>query len=231
MIIMIAGEKGGTGKSPLAYITASYFGFNLYSNEATINEAYYEKTKTFKPEYKKVGGLKVKIPKELPIVENTVYDFAGDISTSVIEVAKHADIIIIPSTDEEDSIFKSANAMFNLGMVCKDDSKFILVATRVTDNKDDKDTALIFQNVDMIVNKKFAKEIGRDYEDLKPEERVSFKSFKIRENKMFRFLRNEKLNMSDVDTKLSGLHRKNWNNVIVETRQFLKYIEKQIAKK
>lgn len=225
MTIMIAGDKGGTGKSPLAYIIASYLGYDIYSNEATVNEKYYPKVKKFLPEFKVVNGIRAKIPTDMPIAKNTVYDFAGEINHVAIDVAKHADIIIIPSTEEEDSVFKSANAMFSFGKVARADSVFILVATRITESKKNKEVLFIKKNVEATLNHKIAKLLNVTYAELPEKSRANFKFFKIRENKLFRYLRDNKLSFANLE-EVAGLQKKNWRNVIEETTQLLDYIDK-----
>jgi len=235
MTIMIAGDKGGTGKSPLSYIIATYFGYDIFTNEATVNEQYYDKVKKFIPEHRVIDidgkKKKVKIPEDMPISKNTVYDFAGEINAVTIEIAREADVIIVPTTDETDSVVKSANAMLHFARVAtKKDCSFILVATRIAESKSKKEIGYIQRAFESTVVKRisrFEKEAAESKvsdESIEKLKNLKMKFFKIRENKMFRYLRDNRMSFRDLEM-MPKLQLSVWENTITETKKVIEFIE------
>ncbi len=150
-IIVVAGQKGGIGKSPISVGIASSkrFNFNLFTNETSILENTYSKTKVFLPKEYVVeieGRKAIAHINELPVEKNTVYDFKGNIDVEVTDLTKVADVVILPVFDNDDSISKAVIGLIQLNEMIKETTEIIIVATRVKNDKKFKHIFETFQN-------------------------------------------------------------------------------------
>ncbi len=118
MIITIFIEKGGTGKTNLAFNIAKDLNYFLLSNNNSKIEKNYPK--------------KAKIYKKLPLVNkdkyNCVYDLGGYTFDGLTKVLEHSDIVIVPTTLDINSITNTVITIMNINHYCKE---IIIVINRI----------------------------------------------------------------------------------------------------
>ena len=122
MKIALVQEKGGAGKTSLSLSIAHTLDYNLISNDVSVYENTYPKAQVI-------------LDSELPIIEDTVYDFGGFSDVKTLAIIKTADIIIIPCYNDKDSIVKTILTMQKIENYIKPGSKFCIVATRLKKRK------------------------------------------------------------------------------------------------
>jgi cellulose biosynthesis protein BcsQ len=92
-IISIASTKGGVGKTSLAFSLAKDLGYRYATNDMSVVLNKYSKARYH--------------PGKIPLYPDTVYDFGGFIDKRSDEILRQSDIIIIPTTNDLNSIMKS----------------------------------------------------------------------------------------------------------------------------
>ena len=122
MRIAVITTDGGAGKTAIAFAVAKELGLYLLSNDDSVIEAVYTDM--------------ARITKELPIIDDVVYDFGGFISPGVIDIIKECNIVIVPAINDLNSKMKAIKTINELK---KYNNRFLVVATRLEDKKDFKE--------------------------------------------------------------------------------------------
>jgi len=118
-IISVASTKGGVGKTSIAFSLAKDLGYNYMTNDMSVVVTKYDKAK-----YN---------PHRLPLQEDTVYDFGGFVDKYSHEILDASDIILIPTTNDLNSVMKS------LKMIKTFQHKTILVFANMVENPRDRE--------------------------------------------------------------------------------------------
>ena len=116
-IISIASTKGGVGKTSLAFSLAKDLGYRYATNDMSVVLNKYNKARYH--------------PNKIPLYPDTVYDFGGFVDKQSDVILRESDIIIIPTTNDLNSIMKS------LMLIKKFREKTILVFANMIDHPND----------------------------------------------------------------------------------------------
>ena len=119
-IIAVASTKGGVGKTSIAFSLAKDLDYRYVTNDMSIVINRYKKAKYY--------------PKKIPLYENTVYDFGGFVDKNADEIMNEADIILLPTINDLNSIMKSQI------LIKAFKHKTILVFANMIENRRDYDT-------------------------------------------------------------------------------------------
>ena len=134
MRISVITTDGGAGKTAIAFALAKELNHYLLSNDDSVIEAVYKDM--------------AQITKELPIIEDVVYDFGGFVDAGVLDIIKHSDIVIVPCINDLNSKMKAIKTINELK---KYNNRFLVVATRLENTQDFKeiksDIQEQFQNI------------------------------------------------------------------------------------
>lgn len=116
-IISIASTKGGVGKTSLAFSLAKDLGYRYATNDMSVVLNKYKNARYY--------------PNNIPLYPDTVYDFGGFVDKQSDEILRESDIIILPTTNDLNSIMKSLILIKNFR------EKTILVFANMIDNNND----------------------------------------------------------------------------------------------
>ncbi len=97
MIISVINKKGGVGKTPISFSLAKDLGYYLQSNDNSVIESIY-------PDM-------AKISLNPEIIDNCIYDFGGFVSAGVLPVLKASDAILIPVSNDYNSILRTVETI------------------------------------------------------------------------------------------------------------------------
>lgn len=116
-IISIASTKGGVGKTSLAFSLAKDLGYRYATNDMSVVLTKYKNARFY--------------PNKIPLYPDTVYDFGGFENPHADEILRQSDIILLPTTNDLNSIMKSLIFIKNFR------EKTILVFANMIDNSND----------------------------------------------------------------------------------------------
>lgn len=116
-IISIASTKGGVGKTSLAFSLAKDLGYRYATNDMSIVLNKYKNARYY--------------PNKIPLYPDTVYDFGGFDNPHANEILRQSDIILLPTTNDLNSIMKSLIFIKNFR------EKTILVFANMIDTQND----------------------------------------------------------------------------------------------
>lgn len=116
-IISIASTKGGVGKTSLAFSLAKDLGYRYATNDMSVVLTKYKNARYY--------------PNKIPLYPDTVYDFGGFENPHADEILRQSDIILLPTTNDLNSIMKS------LIFIKAFREKTILVFANMIDNSND----------------------------------------------------------------------------------------------
>jgi cellulose biosynthesis protein BcsQ len=137
MRISVITTDGGAGKTAIAFALAKELNHYLLSNDDSVIEAVYQDM--------------AQITKELPIIDDVVYDFGGFVDAGVLDIIKHSDIVIVPCINDLNSKMKAIKTINELK---KYNNRFLVVATRLETQQDFKeiksDIQEQFQDIDVL---------------------------------------------------------------------------------
>ena len=122
MRISVITTDGGAGKTAIAFALAKELNHYLLSNDDSVIEAVY-------PDM-------ARITKELPVMDDVVYDFGGFVDAGVLDIIKHSDIVIVPCINDLNSKMKAIKTINELK---KYNNRFLVVATRLENTQDFKE--------------------------------------------------------------------------------------------
>ena len=122
MRISVITTDGGAGKTAIAFALAKELNYYLLSNDDSVIEAVYKDM--------------AQITKELPIIDDAVYDFGGFVDAGVLDIVKHSDIVIVPCINDLNSKMKAIKTISELK---KYNNRFLVVATRLENQQDFKE--------------------------------------------------------------------------------------------
>ena len=121
MIISVINKKGGVGKTPLSVGLAIDLGYYLITNDDSVVEDIMPN-----PDM-------VMIQREPSLVKDTVYDFGGFVSDSMLHIIENSDIILVPCDSKIDSKKRTVKTILEIE---KYNTNIYIVAT---DYKKDKE--------------------------------------------------------------------------------------------
>lgn len=116
-IISIASTKGGVGKTSLAFSLAKDLRYRYATNDMSVALQKYKNARYY--------------PNKIPLYPDTVYDFGGFDDPHAEEILRQSDIIILPTTNDQNSILKSQLFIKNFR------EKTILVFANMIENPND----------------------------------------------------------------------------------------------
>jgi MinD-like ATPase involved in chromosome partitioning or flagellar assembly len=119
MRISVITTDGGAGKTAIAFALAKELNHYLLSNDDSVIETVY-------PDM-------AQITKELPIIDDVVYDFGGFVDAGVISIIKESDIVIVPCINDLNSKMKAIKTIHELQ---KFNNRFLVIATRLENTKE-----------------------------------------------------------------------------------------------
>ena len=122
MRISVITTDGGAGKTAIAFALAKELDYYLLSNDDSVIEAVY-------PD-------RAQITKELPIIDDVVYDFGGFVDAGVLDIIKHSDIVIVPCINDLNSKMKAIKTISELK---KYNNRFLVIGTRLETKQDFKE--------------------------------------------------------------------------------------------
>jgi len=124
MRLALCSLKGGVGKTSLAFSLAKDLDYRYVTNDLSLIIQKYSKAKFF--------------PKKIPLYEDTIYDFGGFDSSYVNDILFDMDLIIIPTINDINSMFKTLEVLRKVK-----GQKVIVVANVVEKQKDFDDIKLV----------------------------------------------------------------------------------------
>jgi cellulose biosynthesis protein BcsQ len=115
MKIVFWNKKGGVGKTALAYNVARDLELFLLSNDDSIIEMAYPG--------------KAKIVRELPVIDNAVYDLGGFADAAAKQAIAAADLVVIPTTADLNAVKRTASTISDVQHVAPE-ANILIVANR-----------------------------------------------------------------------------------------------------
>ena len=133
MKIALVTTDGGAGKTAISFALAKDLDYYYMTNDKSIVNLVYK-------DYSKIAPAK-----ELPIIDNCIYDFGGYYDTGVINIIKKCDVVIVPSINDLNSKMKAISTIDELK---KYNNNFLVIATRVENDTD-------FKEINEAIKKRF----------------------------------------------------------------------------
>jgi MinD-like ATPase involved in chromosome partitioning or flagellar assembly len=137
MRISVITTDGGAGKTAIAFALAKELDYYLLSNDDSVIEKIYPNM--------------ARITKDLPIIDDVVYDFGGFVDAGVLDIIKNSDIVIVPCINDLNSKMKAIKTISELQ---KYNNRFLVVGTRLENQKEfeeiENDIREYFKNIPVL---------------------------------------------------------------------------------
>ena len=127
--IAIYNTKGGVGKTSLSYSLSKDLKLNYITNDISVSIMKLSKAKLIK--------------KNIPLCENTLYDFGGFEDIDALNISNLAKLVIIPTIADMNSLARTISLIKKLNH-----SRIIVIATMIETEKD-------FEDIQTVINHHF----------------------------------------------------------------------------
>jgi len=128
MVVVVYSGKGGVGKTSISYSLSKDLNLRYMTNDVT-ESALRSKSRVYS--------------KSIPLYDNALYDFGGFESSEAYKIAESADIVIVPTICEMNSLFKALLTIRKIK-----NKKIIVINTMIDKQKD-------IEQVRMVIGKHF----------------------------------------------------------------------------
>lgn len=142
--IVLYNTKGGVGKTTLSYNIAKDLKLNYITNDMSVSIMKMPKAKLVK--------------KNIPIQNNTIYDFGGFEDEEALKIANQASLLIIPTISDMNAMARTISLIKKIKH-----SRILVVSTMIENEKD-------YEDIKMVINHHFK----------------NIKVFKLRRTKLFK---------------------------------------------
>jgi len=129
MIIAVYSEKGGVGKTSISYSISKDFKMKYITNDKSVSM------------YKMNNARFIK--NNIPLEENTLYDFGGFESKEAVDICNKADIVLVPTICDMNSLIKSIKTIKKIK-----NTNIVVIGTMIENFKE-------YSQIKQVINKYF----------------------------------------------------------------------------